>query len=55
MLHGVELSKDDTGVTLKTPLTNTVVHFDGDTAHVTGTGNESSVEKSSLTALFSSG
>ncbi|XP_056284178.1 alpha-tectorin-like isoform X2 [Pseudoliparis swirei] len=35
-LHGVELSKDDTGVTLKTPLTNTVVHFDGDTAHVTG-------------------
>ncbi|XP_056287740.1 uncharacterized protein LOC130204799 [Pseudoliparis swirei] len=35
-LHGVELFKDDTGVTLKTPTTNTMVHFDGDTAQVTG-------------------
>ncbi|TNN48381.1 Alpha-tectorin [Liparis tanakae] len=34
-LHGVEISKDDNGVTLKTP-GNMVVHFDGDTAHVTG-------------------
>ncbi|XP_034407136.1 alpha-tectorin-like [Cyclopterus lumpus] len=35
-LQGVELSKDQTGVTLKTPATKTIVHFDGDTAHVTG-------------------
>lgn len=35
--HGVELSKDQRGITLNMPFTNTTVFFDGNTAHVKGT------------------
>ncbi|XP_056287237.1 uncharacterized protein LOC130204496 [Pseudoliparis swirei] len=41
-LHGVEVFKDDNGITLKTPSTQTIIHFDGDTAHVTGGDGEQS-------------
>ncbi|XP_068586064.1 von Willebrand factor-like [Cebidichthys violaceus] len=36
LLHGVELSKDQTGVTAKIPSSNMTVFFDGNTAHVSG-------------------
>ncbi len=39
-VHGVELSKDQTGVTAKIPSSNVTVFFDGYTAHVAGTENE---------------
>uniref|UniRef100_A0A3Q4AB74 ZP domain-containing protein n=1 Tax=Mola mola TaxID=94237 RepID=A0A3Q4AB74_MOLML len=32
--HGVELSKDQRGITLNMPFTNTTVFFDGNTAHL---------------------
>ncbi|KAM8903021.1 uncharacterized protein AB9W97_007395 isoform 1-T4 [Spinachia spinachia] len=35
-VHGVELSKDHTGVTAKLPPFNMTVVFDGNTAHVSG-------------------
>ena len=41
MHHGVELSKDKTGVTAKiTFAINATVFFNGNTAHVTGTENQ---------------
>nr|XP_037618493.1 zonadhesin-like [Sebastes umbrosus] len=36
LFHGVELSKDHTGVTAKLPFSNMTVFFDGNTAHVSG-------------------
>ncbi|TNN81087.1 Alpha-tectorin [Liparis tanakae] len=39
-LHGVDVYQDDKGITLKTPLTQTIIHFDGDTAHVTAGEDE---------------
>ncbi|XP_051282972.1 uncharacterized protein LOC127378337 [Dicentrarchus labrax] len=36
VVHGVELSKNQTGVTAKIPSINATVFFDGNTAHVTG-------------------
>ncbi|KAK1875215.1 Alpha-tectorin [Dissostichus eleginoides] len=35
--HGVELSKDQAGVTAKLPNSNMTLYFDGSTAHVSGT------------------
>ncbi|TKS66416.1 Neuronal acetylcholine receptor subunit alpha-2 [Collichthys lucidus] len=36
LAHGVELSKDHTGVTAKIPFASTTIFFDGNTAHVEG-------------------
>ncbi|XP_033978443.1 kielin/chordin-like protein [Trematomus bernacchii] len=36
LMHGVELSKDQTGVTAKFPSSNMTLFFDGNSAHVTG-------------------
>ncbi|XP_054480146.1 alpha-tectorin-like [Anoplopoma fimbria] len=36
LVHGVELSKDQTGVIARMPFSNMTVFFDGNTAHVTG-------------------
>lgn len=48
-VHGVELSKDHTGVTAKVSLTdyNTSVFFDGNTAHIRVTSTKSKVLKRS--------
>uniref|UniRef100_A0A8C4GDU6 ZP domain-containing protein n=1 Tax=Dicentrarchus labrax TaxID=13489 RepID=A0A8C4GDU6_DICLA len=40
LVHGVELSKNQTVVTAKIPFANLTVFFDGNTAHVAGTSNE---------------
>ncbi|KAG8004497.1 Uromodulin, partial [Nibea albiflora] len=39
LVHGVELSKDHTGVTAKIPFAGATVFFDGNTAHVEGLSN----------------
>ncbi|KAI9522769.1 hypothetical protein NQZ68_033105, partial [Dissostichus eleginoides] len=46
--HGVELSKDQAGVTAKLPNSNMTLYFDGSTAHVSGTEHVSAEKSSSF-------